>query len=160
MTEEAQAKPPKHPAALEPIGLLRQPVGEIYGGLRRFVFCQAVFGDEARQKAAVDPPRHRVRNEWCYHTYMIPVTDVLRMHAADTSTSDATTGDAANLRRLCERTLTHAPPNVLRPNYDRTSTHALAPCTLDPVLSIGRTRHSTSIAFSSGMQAAPSVPSP
>jgi fructuronate reductase len=46
----------------------------------------------------------------------------MAVQAADTSTSDAATGDAASLRRLCERTLVHAPPEVLRPNYDRTST--------------------------------------
>jgi fructuronate reductase len=40
----------------------------------------------------------------------------------DTPTGDATTGDAANFQRLCERTLPHALPGVLRPNYDRTST--------------------------------------
>lgn len=42
--------------------------------------------------------------------------------AADISTGDATGGDAASLRRLNERTLPHTPPDVLRPNYDRTST--------------------------------------
>jgi fructuronate reductase len=42
--------------------------------------------------------------------------------AAGTLTSDALTGDAASLRRLCERTLPDAPPGVLRPAYDRTST--------------------------------------
>ncbi len=41
---------------------------------------------------------------------------------ADPSASDAATGVAASLRRLCERTLPHAPPEVLRPSYDRTST--------------------------------------
>jgi fructuronate reductase len=38
---------------------------------------------------------------------------------ADTSTSDGSPGEGASLRRLCERTLAHAPPHVLRPRYDR-----------------------------------------
>ena len=42
--------------------------------------------------------------------------------AADTSTSQATSGDAASLQRLCERTLARAPPDVLRPQYDRSVT--------------------------------------
>ncbi|MGH9645065.1 MAG: mannitol dehydrogenase family protein [Terriglobales bacterium] len=40
--------------------------------------------------------------------------------AADPSASDAIARDAASLGRLCERTLPHAPPDVLRPRYDRT----------------------------------------
>jgi fructuronate reductase len=42
--------------------------------------------------------------------------------AADISTGATTGSDAASLRRLCERTLPQIPPDVLRPNYDRTST--------------------------------------
>ena len=43
--------------------------------------------------------------------------------AANTSTSNTTaTSVAASFERLRERTLPHAPPDVLRPNYDRTNT--------------------------------------
>jgi fructuronate reductase len=42
--------------------------------------------------------------------------------AADSSSSEATSGDAASLQRLCERTLARVPPHVLRPHYDRSVT--------------------------------------
>ena len=40
----------------------------------------------------------------------------------DTTRGAATSGTAASFRRLSERTLSHAPPQVLRPRYDRAST--------------------------------------
>ncbi|HEY6456540.1 MAG TPA: mannitol dehydrogenase family protein [Steroidobacteraceae bacterium] len=42
--------------------------------------------------------------------------------AADTATSATSAADTGDLPRLCERTLPHAPPGVLRPSYVRTST--------------------------------------
>jgi fructuronate reductase len=52
------------------------------------------------------------------HAPATPLADA----AADNSAGEATGGDAASLPRLSERSLPHAPPQVLRPNYDRTRT--------------------------------------
>jgi fructuronate reductase len=41
---------------------------------------------------------------------------------SDALIADANTGEATSLRRLSERTLPHAAPQVLRPRYDRAST--------------------------------------
>src|SRR5580698_5713033 len=46
------------PVRSEPIGLLRQLVGEVHRGLRGLVLGETVFSHEARQKGAVDSTRH------------------------------------------------------------------------------------------------------
>jgi fructuronate reductase len=42
--------------------------------------------------------------------------------ASDATTGDSMTGDARSFRRLSQRTLPHAAPEVLRPGYDRAGT--------------------------------------